>query len=261
MKPDSTKTVEAVIQDVLQVKAGHNEKPSSGNAEGAIQRFEQAKAAFAEKKRALDEIESSIARCAQEKETANSEIKENEESWRSRFRKSRGVMTDELKNAHSQRAVQQGLVKEFDDLIEELNVEKQSAMLHCANAGGALISAHRSALNAYADTQWRMAINNLSPALVRAVKLKLLALSTVSYQETQSGHYVEPAKIVSADIGKALVGAASIGQFNMDAEPMLEKIGMHSPALPGVDMALLQSPIKRQLLAQKLSKRVDSNKE
>jgi len=47
----------------------------------------------------------------------------------------------------------------------------------------------------------------------------------------------------------------------MDAEPILGKIGMHSPALPGVDMALLQSPIKRQLLAQKLSKRVDSNKE
>jgi len=57
MKPDSTKTVEAVIQDFLQVKAGHNEKPSLGNAEGAIQHFEQAKAAFAEKKRALDEIE------------------------------------------------------------------------------------------------------------------------------------------------------------------------------------------------------------
>lgn len=98
----------------------------------AIQHFEQAKAAFAEKKRALDEIESSISRCTQEKETANSEIKENEENWRSRFRKSRGVMSDELKNAHSQRAVQQGLVKEFDDLIEELNVEKQSAMLGCA---------------------------------------------------------------------------------------------------------------------------------
>ncbi|WP_052184457.1 hypothetical protein [Rahnella aquatilis] len=170
-------------------------------------------------------------------------------------------MTDELKNAHSQRAVQQGLVKEFDDLIEELSVEKQSAMLHCANAGGALISAHRRALNAYADTQWRMAINNLSPALVRAVKLKLLALSTVSYQETQSGHYVEPGKIISAEIGNALVGAAHIGQFNMDAEPVLEKIGMHSPALPGVDMGLLQSPIKRQLLAQKLSQRIDSNKE
>ena len=46
MKPDSTKTVEAVIQDFLQVNAGHNEKPSSGNAEGAIQRFEQAKAAL-----------------------------------------------------------------------------------------------------------------------------------------------------------------------------------------------------------------------
>ena len=106
-----------------------------------------------------------------------------------------------------------------------------------------------------------MAINNLSPALVRAVKLKVLALSNVSYQETQSGHYVEPAKIISAEIGNALVGAAHICQFNMDAEPMLGKIGMHSPALPGVDMALLQSPIKRQLLAQKLSQRIDSNKE
>ena len=261
MKPDSTKTVEAVIQDFLQVKAGHNEKPTSGNAEGAFQHFEQAKAAFAQEKQALDEIESSIARCAQEKETANSEIKENEESWRSRFRKSRGVMTDELKNAHSQRAVQQGLVKEFDDLIEELSVEKESAMLHCANAGDALISAHRSALNAYADHQWRLAINNLSPALVRAVKLKLLALSNVSYQETQSGHYVEPAKIISAEIGKALIVAARIGQLNMDAEPVLEKIGTHSPALPGVDVALLQSPIKRQLLARKLTERAASKKE
>jgi len=153
-------------------------------------------------------------------------------------------MTDELKNAHSQRAVQQGLVKEFDDLIEELGVEKQSAILHCANAGDALISAHSSALNAYADHQWRLAINNLSPALVRAVKLKLLALSNVSYQETQSGHYVEPAKIISAEIGKVLIVAARIGQLNMDAEPVLEKIGTHSPGLPGVDVALLRSPMK-----------------
>ncbi|RJT55861.1 hypothetical protein [Rahnella variigena] len=261
MKPDSTKTVEAVIQDFLQVKAGHNEKPSSGNAEGDIQHFEQAKAVFAKKKQVLDEIESSIARCAQEKETANSEIKENEVSWRSRFRKSRGIMTDELKNAHSQRAVQQGLVKEFDDLIEELNVEKQSAMLGCASAGQKLISAHRSALNAYADHQWRLAINNLSPALVRAVKLKVLALSNVSYQETQMGHYVEPAKIISSEIGSALVGAARIGQFKMDAEPVLEKIGIYSPALPGVDEALLQSPIKRELLARKLAERAASKKE
>jgi len=95
-------------------------------------------------------------------------------------------------------------------------------MFHCAYAGEVLISAHRSALNAYAYHQWRLAFNNLSPALV---------------------------------------GAACIGQFNMDAEPMLEKIGTHSPALPGVDMGLLQSPIKRQFLAQKLSQRIDSNKE
>lgn len=51
MKLDSAKTVEAVIQDFLQVKSGHNEKPSSGNAEGAIQHLEQAKAAFAQKSR------------------------------------------------------------------------------------------------------------------------------------------------------------------------------------------------------------------
>lgn len=95
-------------------------------------------------------------------------------------------------------------------------------MFHCAYAGEVLISAHRSALNAYAYHQWRLAFNNLSPALV---------------------------------------GAARIGQFNMDAEPVLEKMGMYSPALPGVDKALLQSPVKRQLLARKLAERATSKKE
>ncbi|WP_193311947.1 hypothetical protein [Rouxiella sp. S1S-2] len=55
--------------------------------------------------------------------------------------------------------------------------------------------------------------------------------------------------------------AARIGQLNMDAEPVLEKIGTHSPTLPGVDVPLLKSPIKRQLLARKLAERAATSKE
>lgn len=262
MKPDSTKTVATVINDVLEVKTAQGEKETSGSvSSNVIQLYTEKKSKYEQKKLVLDEVESSISRCLQEKENATKEIKENEESWRSRFRKSRGAMTDELKNAHSQRLIQEGLASEFDDLIEELELEKQSAMLDCASAGQSLISAHRIALNTYADNQLQLAMKNLSPTIVRAVKLKLLALSTVSVQEMQSAYYSEPDKVVSVEIGNALVGAAHSAQFNMEIEPVLEEIGIYPPNLVGVDMALVQSPCRRESLRKKLKKLTASKKE
>lgn len=224
-----------------------NYSPSEA-VNSAINAFNAAQSAHAENMLKLKDITEAITRCKKEKDHAQTESKDAETNWRSRFRSLRGEMTEELKNEHRQRISQLELAKEFADLIDDLELDHKAAMLNCAGTARKLLAAHKYAFVTYADYQWEHNLRNLSPSLVRAIKLKLQALSMVSIQEQQSEYYREPENVVSALIGNKLNEAAKKCQFEMDIEPILQQIGLYHPSLSGVDMALVNSPAKTNLL-------------
>ncbi len=225
----------------------------SQDVNNAINAFDGAKVAHAGCMLRLNDISEAISRCTKERDQAQEQSKEAETNWRTRFRNLRGEMTEELKNEHSQRISQMELAKEFADLINDLELEQKTEMLGCARTAKKLLGAHKHAFVTYAEYQWSQALKNLSPSLIRAIKLKLHALSMATTLEAQSEYYIEPEKVVSGLIGNKLTEVAKQCQFDMEIEPILEKIGLYHPSLAGVDMALMNSPIKQQQLCQELN--------
>ncbi|MGV8927528.1 MAG: hypothetical protein ACOH2G_17875 [Ewingella sp.] len=229
-----------------------NHSPSKA-VNNAIIAFDEAKVAHAGSMLRLNDISEAISRCTKERDQAQEQSKEAETNWRTRFRNLRGEMTEDLRNEHSQRISQMELAKEFADLIDDLALDQKTEILCCAGTAKKLLNAHKHAFVTYAEYQWSQALKNLSPSLVRVIKLKLHALSMVSAQEVQSGYYREPAKVVSELIGNKLIDVAKECDFDMEIEPVLEKIGLYHPSLAGVDMVLMNSPIKQQQLYQELN--------
>jgi hypothetical protein len=92
-----------------------------------------------------------IARCHQQKKDTEVESHEAESQWRTLFRKLRGEMTPELQAQHHNRISKRELTKEFDGLIEEMEVDKMYLHLCCGTTAPKLVDAHREALNASAQ--------------------------------------------------------------------------------------------------------------
>lgn len=75
---------------------------------------------------------------------------EAESQWRTLFRKLRGEMTPELQAQHHSRISKRELTKEFDGLIEEMEVDKMYLHLCCGTTDPKLVDAHRETLNSFA---------------------------------------------------------------------------------------------------------------
>ncbi|MDT3641297.1 capsid protein, partial [Cronobacter sakazakii] len=84
---------------------------------------------------ALKEIDTSIERCKQERQTALDESAEAEQDWRSRFRSLRGNLTPEMKAEHGRRIASRELADEFTGLIAELENDRKRAMLGACTTG------------------------------------------------------------------------------------------------------------------------------
>ncbi|MDN4626573.1 hypothetical protein [Erwinia sp. PsM31] len=190
----------------------------------------------------INDITAAIARSKKERKAAIENGKEAETSWRTRFRSLRGNLTDELRAQHSQRIVSRELAEEFTGLIEELEFEHEGEMMKAAGTGRVYVNAHNTAFTQYAEGQWEAAMRNLSPTLIRAVRLKLLSLRLNDRGRHTDPQHVEPEAILAREVGKVLVDKAEAARLDMDAEPVVSEIGVHRPALTGVDMRLLNSP-------------------
>ncbi|HFK3743190.1 capsid protein [Citrobacter freundii] len=220
--------------------------------EGAEQRIAGALAALNEAKDAhtasmgkLSDIEASIQRCEQERQTALSESAQAEQDWRSRFRTLRGNLTPELKAEHSKRIASRELADEFTGLITELEKDKSHAMLGACSSGTAYISAHEKAFTTYANSEWKKALTGISPALLRAFLLRIRSLE-------MSGE-TSPRATVTRELGDALNLQSALYHFDMEQEPVLSVTSMNRPVITGVDMALLRSPARRMKLAAELA--------
>lgn len=214
----------------------------SENKSPAVIRLTEAKAEHTAQMMKINDITAAIARSKKEREAAIENGREAETSWRTRFRSLRGNLTDELRAQHSQRIVSRELAEEFTGLIEELEFEHEGEMIKAVHTGHAYVNAHNVAFTQYVESQWEAAMRNLSPTLVRAVRLKLLSLRLNDRGRHTDPQHVEPEAILAREVGKVLADKAEAARLDMDAEPVVSEIGVYRPALTGVDMKLYNSP-------------------
>ncbi|PPC64811.1 hypothetical protein C1Y41_09440 [Pantoea sp. ICBG 1758] len=222
---------------------------STPEKSGTLAAFEQARTAHLEKMKEYNAICDDITRCTKEREAAIEAGKEAETNWRMRFRSLRGNLTDELKAEHSQRIASRELADEFTGLIDELELDKQFAMIGSCNTGLSYIDSHRAAFNEFADATWQSALRNVSPSLLWAIRLRLQR-EKVNPRDDDERSDVQ---VVAELIGNALTrAAAALPEKMLTEAPVLENIGLWRPALTGVDMKLYRSPLSRQILIKAL---------
>ncbi|KAF0855550.1 hypothetical protein [Pantoea dispersa] len=218
------------------------QKPAS------LERFEKARAEHIERMKAYNGICADIARCEKEQQAAIEAGKEAESNWRTNFRNLRGNLTDELRAEHSQRIASRELADEFGELLKELALDKQEAMLKCCGSGKEYIESHREAFTGFADAHWQSALRNVSPSLLWAIKLRI---RREELSPTFAGDDRDRIKDVAYLVGEALTqAAAALPDSVLKEAPLLENIGLHRPAMTGIDMELYTSPMRRQKLTE-----------
>lgn len=217
-----------------------------------LQALRDARDAHNKNYQALTDVVAGIARCHQQKKDTEVESHEAEGQWRTLFRKLRGEMTPELQAQHHNRIAKRELAKEFDGLIEEMELDKMQLHLNCGGTAPKVIAAHKAALTAFANHAMRQAVDALSTALISPDVIKACTLAVQAY-----GVYGDnPMKTIEQHLLKTLQGhiLAAIAQQNID-HPVLNDIGLTIPEKSGVLPELEESPLRRGRLATELKEK------
>lgn len=230
--------------DTINAKANQNAETTINNA---LDAFSQAKSAHTENMLKLNDIEAAITRSEKERQNALNESAEAEQNWRARFRELRGMVTPELKAEHGQRVAGRELAEEFTALIDELNDDKARTMLAACTSGKEYVSAHSDVFSAYARNEWAVVMKDIPPALVRAFALRLRELEIKGEEH--------PHTILIQELGENVLTQSQYYAFNMENEPVISQIGLHRPAITGVDMKLFKSPALRMARAKALAQK------
>jgi|GEM_PF-194453 len=216
----------------------------------AMGSFSQAKAVHTENMLRLNDINAAITRSTQERQKALNESAEAEQSWRTRFRELRGMVTAEMKAEHVQRTASRELAEEFTGLIAELEIDKSRAMLAACKSGKAYVNMHLNALSICARNEWAAVMKDISPALVRAFALRL--------RELEAKGEEQPQNILYQELGEHILAQSRYYTFNMEQEPVISLLGLHRPALTGVDMELYKSPARQMALSKELARKSEA---
>ena len=212
-----------------------------------LQALRDARNAHNKNYQALTDVVAGIARCHQQKKDTEVESHEAEGQWRTLFRKLRGEMTPELQAQHHKRIAKRELAKEFDGLIEEMELDKMQLHLDCGGTASKVIAAHEAALTAFANHAMCQAVDALSTALIKACTLAVQAYGV--YGDN-------PMKTIEQHLLRTLQARilAAMTQQNID-HPVLNDIGLTIPEKSGVLPELEKSPLRRGRLATELKEK------
>lgn len=227
-----------------------------------LQALRDARAAHDKNYLALTDVVTGIARCHQQKKDTEVQSQEAESQWRPLFRKLRGEMTPELQAQHHSRISKRELAKEFDGLIEEMELDKMQLHLNCGGTAPKVVSAHKDALTTFAAHAMHQAVDALSKALISPDVIKACALASRAY-----GVYADnPMRMIEQQVVGTLQGRirATMATQNID-HPVLNEIGLTIPEQTGVLQERQRCPMrqmqgvtglaeKRQRLQQKGAK-------
>lgn len=90
-------------------------------------------------------------------------------------------------------------------------------------------------------------MKEIPPALIRAFALRLRELEMKGEEH--------PHNVLIQELGENVLAQSRYYTFNMAQEPVISKIGLHRPALTGVDMKLFKSPVLRMARAKELAQK------
>ncbi|AKE12631.1 hypothetical protein [Serratia liquefaciens] len=211
-----------------------------------------ARAAHDKNYQALTDVITGIARCHQQKKDTEVESHEAESQWRTLFRKLRGEMTPELQAQHHSRISKRELSKEFDGLIEEMELDKMYLHLSCGGTAPKVVAAHEAALTAFAEHVMSKAVDALSAALISPDVIKACVLAKEAY-----GVYGnDPMNMIEQRLLGALNGRIRVATALQSIEhPVLDDIGLTKPEETGVLPELQRSPMRRMQVAKELAEK------
>ncbi|TWY31888.1 MULTISPECIES: NAD-dependent aldehyde dehydrogenase [Serratia] len=207
-----------------------------------------ARAAHDKNYQALTDVVTGIARCHQQKKDtevqsqSQSQSQEAESQWRTLFRKLRGEMTPERQAQHHSRISKRELAKEFDGLIEEMELDKMQLHLNCGGTAPKMVNAHKDALTTFADHAMGQAVDALSQALISPEIIKACALAKKAY----SVYGDDPVKAIEQQLLGTLRGHinAATAMQNID-HPVLNEIGLTIPEQTGVLRERQRCPMRQ----------------
>ncbi|CAI0951741.1 NAD-dependent aldehyde dehydrogenase [Serratia quinivorans] len=214
-----------------------------------LQALRDARAAHDKNYQALTEVITGIARCHQQKKDTEVESHEAESLWRTLFRKLRGEITPELQAQHHSRISKRELSKEFDGLIEEMELDKMYLHLSCGGTAPKVVAAHKAALTAFAEHAMSKAVDVLSAALISPDVIKACVLAKEAY-----GVYGnDPMNMIEQRLLGALNGRIRVATALQSIEhPVLDDIGLTKPEETVVLPELQRSPMRRMQVAKEL---------
>lgn len=223
--------------------------------ESALGRLDTAKTIHLENAGKLDETETAISRAREQKAELEQENGSSGSAWRDAFRAGGAVLTDELKNSHIERVARRELAQECDNLAEVLEYERDRLRGSCDGTARAYRQAHLDVLMQYAGHELEEALKKTCGALVRAMKLKILALDNPLANTTGHQGYVAPETAVMQEVKAWLEQQVSAHHIRLADEPVLYKTGLSSASLPHMEYGLADSPGKRKAYQEKLRQR------
>ena len=201
-----------------------------------------ARAAHDKNYQALTDVVTGIARCHQQKKDTKVQSPEAESQWRTLFRKLRGEMTPGLQVQHHCRISKWELAKEFDGLIEEMELDKMQLHHRCGGTAQKVVDTHKDALTTFATHAMHQAVDALSKALISPGVIKACALASRAY-----GVYADnPMRMIEQQVLGTLQGRirATMATQNID-HPVLNETGLTIQEETGVLRERQRCPMRQ----------------
>ncbi|HAW5731608.1 glycoprotein 3 [Escherichia coli] len=221
----------------------------------AFQQLDAARADHLEHARQMDDTTTAIARTAEQKVELEKENGNEASGWRAAFRAGGAMLTDELKQQHLARVASRELAQECDRLAEVLAYDKDRLKASCDISARKYRQAHHNVLSEYAGKELDNALRQTCGALVRAMKLKMLALGNPLANTVGIQGYVEPDKAVMQEVQTWLERAVRDCHIRLADEPVLFKAGLSAETLAHMNYGVAVTHGQRQTYFNKLRER------
>ncbi len=221
----------------------------------AFRQLDAARATHLENARLLDDITTAIARTAQQKAELEQESGSDASEWRTAFRAGGAVLTDELKQKHLARVASRELAQECDRLAEVLAFECDRLKGNCDSTARAYRQAHHNVLSLYAGKELDNALRETCGALVRAMKLKILAQGNPLANNIGTQGYTEPDRAVMQEVRAWLERAVKDCHIRLADEPVLYKAGLSAETLPHMNYGVAATAAKSKVWFENLRER------
>lgn len=221
----------------------------------AFQKLDAARTAHLESARQMDDTTTAITRTAEQKAELEKDNGNEASGWRRAFRAGGALLTDELKQQHLARVASRELVQECDRLAEVLAYDSDRLKALCDGTARDYRHAHHSVLSQYAEKELDNALRETCGALVRAMKLKMLALGNPLANTVGIQGYVEPDKAVMQEVKTWLERAVKDCHIRLADEPVLFKAGLSAETLAHMNFGVAVTVGQRQAFFNKLRDR------